>query len=73
MENNVLDYVTELVLKELGCTVNCTENVATIQSGSTRLKLEKRLDYWYDLEKDIWFYSRAQILIYMARDGHLRG
>lgn len=73
MENNVLDYATELVLKELGCTVKNTENIATIQFGSTRLKLEKRSNYWYDLEKNLLFHSRAQILIYMARDGHLRG
>lgn len=73
MENNVLDFALETTLKELGCAVECNEDIAIIQCGSTRLKLEKRLNYWYDLEKDLWFYSRAHILIYMATDGHLRG
>lgn len=73
MENNVLDFALETVLEELGCTIDNNENIATIQFGPTRLKLEKRSNYWYDLEKNIWFYSRSMILIYMAREGQLRG
>lgn len=73
MENNVLDFALKTVLEELGCTIDINENIATIQCGPTRLKLEKRANYWYDLEKNLWFYSRSMILIYMARDGRLRG
>lgn len=72
MKNNVIDWVLELTLKELGCTVKHNEDTVTIQSDSTQLRLEKRSEYWFDLEKNLWFYSRAQILIYMAK-GTLRG
>ena len=73
MENTVLDFALETLLKEIGCTIDINENIATIELGPTRLKLEKRLNYWYDLEKNLWFYSQSMILIYTARDGRLRG
>jgi hypothetical protein len=68
MKDNVLDFALETLLKELGCTVSDNGETATIQYTSRRLKLEKRDDHWYDLEKNLKFYSRAQIAIYIARN-----
>lgn len=67
MENKVLDFATEALLKELGGIIKNNEHIATIQLGSRQLKLEKRPGYWYDRERNIRFYSRARIVIYMAQ------
>lgn len=67
MEDNVLGYALESILKELGCSVEFKDSIAIITMGSRRLRLEKRGHHWYDLEKNLWFYSRTQIPIYMVR------
>lgn len=72
MENTVLDFATETVLKALGCTVKDNGHIAALQLDSKQLKLEKRAEYWYDIEKNLWFYSRAHIVIYMAGSNSLR-
>ena len=66
-ENSVLGSALEMLLKELGCYVNDDGNIAIITFRSRRIKLEKRGDYWHDLEKNLWFYSRAQIANYISR------
>lgn len=55
------------LLKEEGCIVNDNGTIATIIYGSRRIKVERRGDYWYDAEKNLRFYSRAQIAFYMIR------
>lgn len=72
MENTVLDFATETLLKELGCTVRDNGHIVTIQFESKQLKLEKRAQYWYDIERNLWFYSRANIVIYMVGSNSLR-
>lgn len=67
-EQKVLGYALEVLLEELGCVVTDNGDTATITYMSRRLKLEKRDNCWYDLEKNLEFHSRAQIVIYMARD-----
>lgn len=67
-EQKVLGYALEILLSELGCDIIDNGETATIKCMSRRLKLEKRGDYWYDPEKNLKFYSRSQIAIYMVRD-----
>ena len=66
-ENSVLGFALDCLLKELGCIVVDNGNTTTISLGPRRLKLERRNDCWYDLEKNLWFYSRAQIASYIIR------
>lgn len=66
-ENGVLGPALETLLKELGCYVNDDGNIASIIFRPRRIKLEKRGDYWYDSEKNLWFYSRRQIVNYISR------
>nr|DAW63648.1 MAG TPA: hypothetical protein [Caudoviricetes sp.] len=73
MENTVLDFATETLLKELGCTIKDNGHIAAIQFGSKQLKLEKRAEYWCDIERNLQFYSRAHIVIYMAGSNFLGG
>lgn len=67
MENSVLGPALSLLLKEEGCIVSDNGTIATIVHGSRRIKLERRGDYWYDVEKNLWYYSRSQIAFYMIR------
>jgi len=66
-ENSVLGFALDLLLKEVGCTIVDNGNTAIIVYGSRRLKLERRNDCWYDLEKNLWFYSKPQIAFYITR------
>lgn len=66
-KGGVLGFSLGLLLKDLGCTIIDNGEVATIQYSSTRLKLEKRDGHWHDLEKNLEFYSRTQIAVYMVR------
>lgn len=66
MENSVLGPALSSLLKEEGCIVSDNGVIATI-TGSRRIKLERRGDYWYDAEKNLWFYSRSQIAFYAIR------
>ena len=68
MNNTVLGFTLKILLEELGCTVIDINDIAIVKYGSTQLKLEKRDDYWYDLEKNLNFYSRSQIATYIVRD-----
>lgn len=67
MENSVLGPALSSLLIEEGCIVNDNGTIATIIHGSRRIKVERRGNYWYDSEKNLWFYSRAQIANYMVR------
>lgn len=67
MENSVLGPALSLLLKEEGCIVSDNGTIATIARGSRRIKLERRGDYWCDVEKNLWYYSRSQIAFYMIR------
>ena len=67
MENSVLGPALSSLLREEGCIVNDNGTIATITHGSRRIKVERRGNYWYDSEKNLWFYSRAQIANYMVR------
>lgn len=67
MEDSVLGPALRCLLDELGCVVTEQDNIAIITYRSRRIILEKRDNYWYDSEKNLWFYSRAQIANYMAR------
>lgn len=64
MKNSVLGPALDGLLKEEGCIVNDNGTIATIIHGSRRIKVERRGDYWYDVEKNLWFYSRAQIALH---------
>lgn len=68
MNNTVLGFALKILLEELGCTVIDINDIAIVKHGSIQLKLEKRDDYWHDLEKNLKFYSRSQIAIYMLGD-----
>lgn len=65
--NSVLGPALISLLKEEGCNVCDNGTIATIIRGSRRLKVERRGDYWYDVEKNLWFYSRSQIVFYTTR------
>lgn len=67
MENSVLGPALDGLLKEEGCIVSDNGAIAIITYRSRRLKVERRGNYWYDSEKNLWFYSRAQIANYMVR------
>lgn len=67
MKNSVLGSALDGLLKEEGCVVSDNGTIATITRGPRRISLEKRGNYWYDLDKNLWFYSRAQIANYMVR------
>ena len=67
MENSVLGLALSSLLKAEGCIVSDNGIIATITHGSRRIKLERRGDYWYDAEKNLWFYSRSQIAFYATR------
>jgi len=67
MENSVLCPALSSLLKEEGCVVSDNGTIATITYGSRRIKVERRGDYWYDVEKNLWFYSSAQIAFYTLR------
>lgn len=67
MENSVLGPALISLLKEEGCIVSDNGTIATIMHGSRRIKVERRGDYWYDVEKNLWFYSRSQIALCMTR------
>lgn len=67
VQDSVLGFSLRCLLDELGCVVTEHDNIAIITYRSRRIILEKRGNYWYDLEKNLWFYSRAQIANYMAR------
>ena len=67
MEDSVLGFALKCLLDELGCVVTEQDNIAIITYRSRRIILEKRGNYWYDSEKNLWFYSRAQIANYMVR------
>lgn len=67
MENSVLGPALSSLLKEEECIVSDNGAIATITHGSRQIKLERRGDYWYDAEKNLWFYSRSQIAFYMTR------
>lgn len=67
MENSVLGPALSSLLKEEGCIVSDNGTIATITYALRRIKVERRGDYWYDSEKSLWFYSRAQIANYMVR------
>jgi hypothetical protein len=68
MEESILGYALQILLIELGCSIKNTKDTATITYGKRRLKLEKRGDNWYSLEKDLLFTSRSHIVFYMIRD-----
>lgn len=65
--NSVLGPALSSLLKEEGCSVSDNGTIATIIHGSRHLKVERRGDYWYDVEKNLWFYSRSQIAFYTTR------
>lgn len=67
MENSVLGPALSSLLKEEGCDVSDNGAIAIIIYGSRRIKVERRGDYWYDVEKNLWFYSRSQIAHYITR------
>ena len=67
MKNSVLGPALSSLLKEEGCGVIDNGTTAIIICGSRRLKVERRGDCWYDVEKNLWFYSRSQIAFYMTR------
>ena len=67
MKNSVLGPALDGLLKEEGCIVSDSGTIATITYGSRRIKVERRGDYWYDVEKNLWFYSRSQIALYITR------
>ena len=67
MKNSVLGLALSSLLKEEGCDVSDNGATATVIYGSRRIKVERRGDYWYDVEKNLWFYSRSQIAFYMTR------
>ena len=67
MKNSVLGPTLDRLLKEEGCIVSDNGVIAIITYGSRRLKVERRGDYWYDVEKNLWFYSRSQIAFYVTR------
>lgn len=67
VEDSVLGFALKCLLDELGCVVTEQDNIAIITYRSRRIILEKRGNYWYDSEKNLWFYSRAQIANYMVR------
>lgn len=67
MEDSVLGFALKFLLDELGCVVTEHDNIAIITYRSRQITLEKRGNYWYDSEKNLWFYSRAQIANYMVR------
>jgi len=67
MENSVLGPALSSLLKDEGCDVSDNGTIATIIYGSRRIKVERRGDYWYDVEKNLWFYSRSQIAFYITR------
>lgn len=67
VEDSVLGSALKCLLDELGCMVTEHDNIANITYRSRRIILEKRGNYWYDSEKNLWFYSRAQIANYMVR------
>lgn len=67
VEDSVLGSALKCLLDELGCVVTERDNIAIITYRSRRIILEKRGNYWHDSEKNLWFYSRAQIANYMAR------
>lgn len=66
-ENSVLGPALGELLKDDGCIVSDNGAIAIITYRSRRLKVERRGDYWYDVEKNLWFYSRSQIAFYMTR------
>lgn len=66
-KNSVLGPALDGLLKEEGCIVSDNGTIAIITYGPKRLKVERRGDYWYDVEKNLWFYSRTQIAFYMIR------
>ena len=68
MEESILGYALQILLIELGCSITNTKDTATITYGKRRLKLEKRGDNWYSLEKDLLFTSRSHIVFYMTGD-----
>jgi len=67
MKNSVLGPALDALLKDEGCVVSDNGAIAIITHGSRRLKVERRGDYWYDAEKNLWFYSRPQIIFYVTR------
>lgn len=67
MENSVLGPSLSSLLKDEGCAVSDNGAIATIIRGSRRIKVERRGDHWYDVEKNLWFYSRSQIALYITR------
>ena len=59
MENSVLGSALSSLLNEEGCDVSDNGTIATIICGSRWIKVERRGDHWYDVEKNLWFYSRS--------------
>lgn len=66
MKDGILGFALEVLLEELGCTIIDNGETVSIQYMSKHLNLEKRDDHWYDLEKNLTFHSRPQIIFYLV-------
>ena len=68
INDSALGFTLKIILEELNCIIIDNGHIAIVKYATVRLKLEKRDSYRYDLEKNIKFYSRSHIAIYVARD-----